>query len=207
MSGRRRTWVLLTGALLLLLLAFNFLNFRVAQSSTRVEHTLSTYRTGQTLPQNMTSGFRLHYRVDGEGRLARALAEALKAALETKAPVGAATQVAPGAQLNAAPLLLVEIAPERLWTPFFGRATVTAQLFFAYDGDAPWPLDEAMVFKVSPAVKADGTFTLTDSSWGLLSKAAYDEHLAQALADDIVVALQDDVFRRPHDHNTESTLR
>lgn len=194
MSSRRKALILLLAAFLLLV-AFNFLNFHVMQSSTNVEHTLSTYRTGQTTPPSMAGSFRMHYRVDGEGRLARALAEALKTELEMNSSVAAATQVAAGAQLTEAPLLLVQVTPERLWTPVYGRATVTAQIFFAYDGDAPWPLDEPVVFEVSPAVKADGAFTLTDSSFGLISKPAYEQHLAQALAADIVTALQNDAFR------------
>lgn len=196
MSRRQTLWALLL-ALVLVLLAFNFLNFRVARSNTQVEHTLSIYRTGQTLPQNMTPGFGLHYAVESDERLARALSAALKTELETQTPVGSATEIAPQTTMAEEPLLLVEVAPERLWTPFYGRATVTAQLFFAYDGDAPWPLDEAVVFNVSPAVKADGAFTLTDSSWGLISKEAYHQHLAQALAENIAAALQGDVFRRP----------
>lgn len=196
MSSTRKALILLLAAFLLLV-AFNFLNFHVMQSGTNVEHTLSTYRMGETLPPAMAGNFRMHYHVDGEGRLARALAQALKTELEMKTPVAAATQVAAGAQLDEAPLLVVQVTPERLWTPFYGRATVTAQIFFAYDGDAPWPLNEVVSFEVSPAVKADGAFTLTDSSFGLISKPAYEQHLAQALAEDIVAALQNDAFRSP----------
>lgn len=196
MSAGRKASILLL-ALFLLLAAFNFLNFRAAQSNTKVEHQFSTYRTGETTPPNMTGRFRMHYRVQGPDRLSRALAEALKSELETKASVDAATQVAAEAPVAEAPLLYVDVAPQRLWTPFFGRATVTAEVFFSYDGEAPWPRDQVVAFTVSPAVKADGTFTLTDTSWGILSKPAYEQHLAQALAQDIVAALQNDAFRSP----------
>ena len=197
MSKRQKPWGLLFVVFLLLLLVFNFLTFRLVQSNTRVEHMLSTYRMGETLPQNMTGPFRMHYRVEGEGRLSRALAEALETELETQTSVGAAVEVAAGAQLAEAPMLYVDLTPRRLWTPFFGRASVTAQVFFAYDGEAPWPLGEVVQLTVSPAVKADGTFNLADASFGLLSKPAYDEHLAQALAEAIGAALQNDVFRSP----------
>jgi hypothetical protein len=99
-------------------------------------------------------------------------------------------------QNGQAPLLLVDFVSDRLWTPFYGRATVQAQIYYAYDGDAPWPLDEPVVFRTSPAVKADGEFTLVDTTWGLISKPAYNENLAQALAMAIADALQADVFVR-----------
>ena len=74
---------------------------------------------------------------------------------------------------------------------------LSAQIYFAYDGDAPWSLGEPVVLQVSPAVKADGEFTLVDTTWGLISKPAYNEHLTQGLAEAIAAALQQDVFRIP----------
>ena len=49
----------------------------------------------------------------------------------------------------------------------------------------------------SPAVKAGGEFTLTDSSWGIISKPSYNTILARALARDIAAALQNDVYKDP----------
>jgi len=108
-----------------------------------------------------------------------------------------ATAVSAASSNQPAPFLLVEVVPDRLWTPIYGRATVNAQIYFAYDGDASRPLDEPVHLQVSPAIKADGEFTLVDNSWGLISKPAYTDHLAQALAEEIAAALQDDVFRMP----------
>jgi len=196
MLKQRYIWWAVIGAALLLLLALNFVNFRVAHSATETNHTLSTYRTGETLPQSMSPPFYLSYAVTGGGQLAEALAAALEVELEEVTAVDTATILADPQQKQNEPILLVDLASDRLWTPVYGRSTVKAQLFYAYDGDAPWPLDEPVVFRVSPAVKADGQFTVDDTSWGLLSKPAYDEHLAQALAETIASALQDDVFER-----------
>jgi len=197
MAGKRTSWLLLFGILVLLALAFNFISFRAARSATEVEHTLSTARAGETLPQNMARGSTLYYVVQGEDRLAKVLRGALAAELEALPAVSAATDISGMAQEERAPLLLVALAPQRLWTPLYGRATVTAQLYFADDGDAPWPVDEAMVLETSPAVRASGEFTVVDSTWGLISRPAYSEHLAEALAQRIATALQDDVFKNP----------
>ncbi|MFW6185038.1 MAG: hypothetical protein ACOC8X_14660 [Chloroflexota bacterium] len=196
MSRRQLLWIL-TGALLLALLALNFLNFRAARSATETTHSLSVYRAGERLPDNMAPGFPLSFVVSGEEQLASALTDALQAELEQLPNVGTVTAVSSSDQNQNAPLLLVDLNPDRLWTPFYGRATVEAQLFYAYDGDAPWPLDEAVVFDVSPALKADGQFTTVDTTWGLLSKPAYTEHLAQALAQQIATAMQDQVLAAP----------
>jgi hypothetical protein len=198
MFKQQAKWWLPIGGILLILLSLttlNFLNFRIAKSTTEVNHTLSTYRSGERLPDNMTPGFTLSYAVSGDEQMAEALAATLQLALADQTSVGTATAVSSSPSDKQAPFLLVDLSSsDRLWTPVYGQATVKAQIYYAYDGDAPWPLDEPVVFRVSPAVKADGEFTVVDTTWGLISKPAYYEHLAQALAEDISNALQDDAF-------------
>ena len=70
MFKRQRTWWLVADALILFILALNFLSFRAARSTTEANHSLSTYRAGETLPDSMASGFTLSYTVSGEERLA-----------------------------------------------------------------------------------------------------------------------------------------
>lgn len=197
MSGSRLTWLLLIVILILLALALNFLDFHMAQSNTRVEHTLGTARAGETLPQNMAPGSTLYFAVRGHDQLSAALRPALKRELQALSEVGVATDISGMAEEERAPFLLVELAPERLWTPVFAEATLTAQVYFAFDGDAPWAIGQPIVLQESPAVKASGEFTLTDSSWGLISKPSYNTILARALARDIAAALQTDVYKDP----------
>lgn len=197
MLRRHMRWWLTAGALVLLLLAFNLLSFRAAQSTTEVNHSLSVARAGESLPESMTPGFTLAFTVTGEGSLATALEAALPEELEALPSVGTATAVSASAEVEPAPFLMVELSPERLWTPVYGQATVEAQIYYAYDGDAPWPLDEAIVFETSPAVKADGSFTVVDTTWGVISKPAYSKYLAQELAEAMAAALQAQVFTIP----------
>lgn len=198
MTQSQRTWLVLIAALLLIILAFNFLDFRAAQSATEVNHSLATYRAGETLPDNMAPGFTVNVAIRGEPAIAAALTEALQEQLEAQPNVGVVTPLAlDRARDRGEPILVVDLISDRLWTPFYARATLTAQLFFAYNGDAPWPLDEPVVFEVSPAVKADGEFVVTDRTMGLISRPGYHHHLAHSLASDIAAALHNDVFSRP----------
>ena len=197
MFERHKMWWLVAGALLLILLALNFLSFWAARSTTETNHSLSTYRAGETLPDSMMPDFTLSYAVNGEGQLAAALASALQAELEAQTSVDTAMSISGLPQNKPAPFLLVDLSSDRLWMPFYGRTTLKAQIYYAHDGDAPWPLDEPIVFEDSPAVKADGEFTLVDTTWGLISKPAYNQHLAQGLAEAIAAVLQQDVFKIP----------
>lgn len=196
MVKRQKIGWLIVGAFLLILLSLNSLNFRAAHSTTDTSHSLSTYRTGETLPDNMLPGFSLSYAVIGEEKLVTAVENALGAALEEQT-TGTATAVSDSQANIADPFLLIDLTPDRFWTPFYGHATVEAQIYYSYDGKAPWPLDEPVALQVSPAVKADGEFTVVDTTWGFISKPAYIEHLAQALAEAITSALQADVFSNP----------
>lgn len=194
MSRQRKIWWLAVGALLLFVLALNFLNFRAARSTTETNHSLSTYRAGETLPDSMTYPFTLSYAVTGEDLLGGALTTALQAELEGATAVDTATIMTDPQEGIPGPILLIDLASDRTWTPFYGNTTLKVQIYYAYNGDAPWPLDEPVVFRDSPAIKADGEFTVVDTTWGLLSKPAYNEYLAQTLAERIAAALQDDVF-------------
>jgi len=179
----------------LLLLAFNFLTFRLSRSNTEVNSSFSTIRAGETLPENMRPGFTQLYSINGNDRLAQELGAALEDAFEGTI-TGAATELQEEENASA-PLLIVDLTANRLWMPVYGRANVEAQVFYAHDGEAPWPLDEPLTVESSPAIKGSGSFTLVDSTWGLLSKPGYDEHLAQQLAERIVTTLQNDIFRLP----------
>lgn len=198
MSPRQRNWAVLIAALILIILALNFLNFRAAQSASDVNHSLSTYRTGETLPDSMAPGFIVNVAIRGEPAVADALTGALQEQLEAQPNVGAVTFLTlHRAQTRGQPALLVDLISDRLWTPVYARATLTAQVYYAYDGDLPWPLDEPVVFDISPAVKADGEFIVTDRTVGLISRPAYHHHLARSLAQNIAAALQNDVFTPP----------
>ena len=187
---------LIVGGLAVLMIALNFLNFRVARSASEAEHSLSTYRSGEEQPAVMNPGFELALYVEGEDSVSQALPVLLVEQLEATT-VGQVRVVGDLSGVTE-PALLVQVdVQQRLWTPVYGRAEVTAEVFFAYDGDLPWPRDEAVVLDESPAVLADGNFSVADTTWGLLSRPAYSEHLAELLAQEIAAGVGQDVFQRP----------
>lgn len=197
--SRKNTLLLLAGllgGLLALIVLLNFVPLYATSSQTETNTSLETGRSGETLPANMAPGFTLHYWVEGRSDLATAVREALPEALaETSA--GRATAVS---DLNAVdpPRLFVELdVADRLWTPLYGRAQVTARIYFANAADVPWPQDAPMIFDNSPEIQATGEFTVRDATWGLLARPAYNRLLGEALADAIAAGLQQDVFRLP----------
>ena len=199
-SQKRRSRNLILAGLvvagLLFIVILNFVSLYAASSQTVTNATTERGGTGETLPANMAPGFTLQYQVEGPPELAIVVRDTLPDTLAGTI-VGEVTAVS---DLNATntPRLLVELAVvERLWTPVYGRAQVTANIYFANVADVPWPLDEPMILTESPEIQAKGEVTVNDTTWGLLSKPAYTQLLGRALADEIGAKLQDEVFQIP----------
>ena len=192
-------WFMVVGALILALLAFNFLNFHVSSSRNHSHFSVGTARSGEALPADMTVPFRLAYQVRGADRLVEPLADALQTELSGLPTVLEAAPVAERAAAEAgAPLLVVEVnADAYFWTPFYARGTATAVFYFDSEGDVAWQSGDPLVLETSPAIKSEGEFTLEDSSWGLISKPAYAQHLSAALAQSIADGLHKEVFTLP----------
>lgn len=198
--SRRNTFLLsllgILGGLLLLIVLLNVVPLYAASSQTETNTSLGTGRSGETLPANMAPGFTLYYQVEGISPLATAVRQALPEAL-AETSVGGAEAVS---DLNAVapPRLFVDLeVGRRLWTPLYGQAQITANIYFASAAEAPWPADDPMIFEGSPEIQAEGEVTVRDATWGLLSKPAYNRLLGEALADAIAAQLQQDVFRLP----------
>lgn len=104
-------------------------------------------------------------------------------------PKTAVSQPLAGAET---PVLLVELSGDTSWTPLVGRASLTATVTYAADGDVQFSVDEPVMLSHSPALKAAGDVTLSDTSWGLLSRPAYTNYLAAALAEAIAAALEEE---------------
>lgn len=196
-QSRRNRNLLLAGlvvALLLFIVLMNFVPLYAATSRTETNATMEVGRSGGSLPPNMEPGFTLLFQVEGPPELAEAVSKELPGAL-AETSMGEATAVP---DLNAAggPRLLITLDIEdRLWTPVYGHAQVTARITLANVADVPWPQDEPMILTESPEIQAKGEITVKDTTWGLVSKPAYTRLLGQALAEGIGAKLQNDVFQ------------
>lgn len=197
MSTKRNLFLIvaaLFGGLLLFIGLLNVVPLYAASSQTETDTSLGTGRSGETLPANMGPGFTLYYQVEGGAPLATTVREALPQAL-AETSVGQA-KVASDLNAAAPPRLYIDLdVGERFWTPVYGRAEVTARIFFASDAEVPWPADDPMIFEHSPEIQAEGEVTVRDTTWGVLSKPAYNRLLGEALAEAIAAQLQQDVFR------------
>lgn len=197
MKNRTLQWIAIGGVLLLVAAVF-LLNFQLMGSSNVINVGMNTYRTGNSLPEAMTPDFALNFTVDANPALEAALTRQLRDALAQTSQVGkvAALEAVPAGADQ--PFLLVEIEQSRVvWTPFYAQAELRAVVFYDYDGDVPWPRDGVVMMDDSPVIQADGEFTLSDRSWGLISWPAYADHLGGELARAIAEQLEQDVFTLP----------
>lgn len=192
---RKSYWLRILAALLLFIVLMNFIPLHIATSQQETNATLETGRTGETLPANMAPGFTLYVLVEGTSELATTVQEALPDAL-ADTNVGNVTAVADLSAVDG-PRLFITTDVERLWTPLYGRARVTANLYFANVVDVPWPDDKPMILTESPEIQATGEISISDTTWGLLSKPAYNQLLGRAMAEAVAAKLQDNVFRLP----------
>jgi hypothetical protein len=196
MSVKRVVIGLGLALLLLLIPVLLLVNFHLASSRTETAHSLSVYRArpNGVAPAAVTS---LAYGVNGAE--AETLAAALSTALSEALPAGqaAARPAQPGH-----PYLLVEIEQADVrWTPVWATGEVVARVSYASTGEMAWRHEETVIMsredgdEVVAVVKARGDFEVSDESWGLLSRPAYYERLAEALAAEIDKALQAQVLR------------
>lgn len=192
-------WMIVFGVLALALLAFNFLDFHVTSSRTESGFNMGTVRSGDTLPANMSAPFVLAYQVHSAERLAEPLQAVLQEELAALPVVLQAERLTDtDANDQGVPLLVVKVDTERyFWTPFYARGAATAVVTFSSDGDDFWQSGDPLVLETSPAIKSRGEFTLSDASWGLISKPAYAQHLSRTLAKSIAEGLQGDVLTLP----------
>jgi hypothetical protein len=174
----------------------NFVPVHIATSRQETNATMSVASTGETLPANMAPGFTLYTRVEGTSELATAIQEALPDALAST-NVGNVKAVSDLNAVDGPRLFITTDVAERLWTPLYGRARVTANLHFANVANVPWLDGKPMSLTESPETQATGEISISNTTWGLLSKPAYYRWLGRAMAEAVAAKLQAEVFRLP----------
>lgn len=194
-SKNDRNWRLglLLAGVVFLSVAFLFLNFRIAASNTRSEKNVTTTGIGEGLPYQMQRREKINLALVGEGPLITALQNAI---LREVSETGIA-QVQPVEQILTKyqnPVLVVKVGrPDLLWTPLFATSRFTTQVGYSSSGDATL-IEETPVTVDNgdgPALNMYGEYTVSDRSWGLLSRPGYHQALADYLAEQIVATLKD----------------
>ncbi len=132
--------------------------------------------------------------VGGESKLASALQQALTQKLSGQVFTGQIVPVDGASDTADHPLLFVSIDQQNItWTPVYARADLEVSIFYATDGDVSFRHSQPPEFKMTsnqPALKMNGKYSFTDSSWGLISNPGYVTYLAGEVAKAILTNIQ-----------------
>jgi hypothetical protein len=188
----RRLWILLAGVACLGT-AFWFLNFCIAAIDTESEKNITTASRGDGLPHAMQRREKINVVLVGEGPLIDALQKAFAVEIN-KAEIGDIELVQGIERKYQSPVLVVKLgSTDLLWTPFFATSHFTIQAGYSSSGDTtligetPVTIDN----RYGPALHMYGEYKVRNRSWGLISRPAYLQSLADYLAQQIVAALKE----------------
>jgi hypothetical protein len=189
---KKRLWVLL-GSIALVGAAFWGLNFRLAASNTQIEKNINTTSIGDGLPNAMQRREKINLVLIGEGPLIAALQQAL--AVEMKDAEIADLELVQAIESKyQSPVLIVKVGkPGLLWTPFFATSQFTIQAGYSSVGDIAFMGKTPVIMdnQDGPALNMWGEYKVSDRSWGLISRPGYHQILAEYLAKELVVTLED----------------
>ncbi len=124
--------------------------------------------------------------VGGESQLGAAVHQALTKKLSGQVVTGEIVPVDGTSDKADYPLLFVSLEQQDItWTPVYAKADVKVSIYYATDGDVSFRHNQPPGFTMpgdQPALKMDGTYSFTDTSWGLISSPGYMNYLAGEIA-------------------------
>ena len=190
----RRLWILLA-SIVSFFVAFWWLDFRLADSNTQSEKSITTTSIGMEdqLPDAMQRRQTINLALTGEGPLVTALQKALTVEIK-QAGIGDIELVEAIVPKYQGPVLVVKVGrPGLLWMPFFVTSRVTVQTGYSSSGDTTL-LGKTPVYidnRNGPAMMMYGEYQVNDRSWGVISRPGYYHLLADYLARQIAATVKD----------------
>ncbi len=190
----KRLWILL-GGLILVGLAFLFLNFRVAVSNTQSNKLVATTDSGDKMQVPMQRNEKISMVLVGNSQLIRALQDRLTEQLE-RAGMGEIELAQELKQTFPNPVLVVKVGqPGPIWTPFLAMSKFSVHAGYASNGDATYmeimEATHTSIASPDPAVlKMYAEYDVDDLSFGLISRQGYHQYLADYFAQEIIAALK-----------------
>ncbi len=190
----KRLWISL-GVVILIGLAFLFLNFRVAVSNTQSNKLVATTDSGTKLQVPLQRNEIISMVLVGDSPLMRVLQETLTDQME-KAGMGKIELVQELKQTFPNPVLVVKVGqPGPTWTPFFAMSKFSVHAGYASNGDTTYmeivEATHTSIASPDPAVlKMYAEYDVDDLSLGLISRQGYQQYLADYFAQEIIAALK-----------------
>jgi hypothetical protein len=184
------------GLLVLLALAFLFLDFQIARSNTQAESQVTTSRSNPPGSEGLPENQELQVYIEGPARLAGALRRELARQLEPSRYFSQVTILDAPQDVAGRPNLAVVIEePQVLWTPVFARSEFNLRVAFASNGDLSWRYEESPShhFSGEPAAVVSGDFQIMDTTLGIISRPAYLEYLGEQAALRISESLEKEI--------------
>jgi hypothetical protein len=195
MKSKRRVifWIAIILVIALSAPALILANFSAMSSQIVHDSTLAT-STGSAQPGVPIHSAKTGLVVKGDSRLAWALQNQIITHLQNYPAFGQLQLLDRMDEQANDPILLLEIAPQDIfWTPIYARANLRVNVSYASDGDISFRLSQPVEFKHTSdqtVVKKSGSYTFTDTSWGLISNPGYLDYLAREIARPIAADLK-----------------
>ncbi len=164
----------------LILANFSAMNSNIAQNSTVASS------TGAPETELVRSPDKTGLFVAGGSKLSAALQQALTQKLTGQVVTGEIVALDGYSDKAAFPFLFVSIDQQNItWTPVYARAVLKVSIYYSTDGDVSFRHTQPPEFKQvgdQKALKMDGTYNFTDTSWGIMSNPGYVNYLAREIA-------------------------
>jgi hypothetical protein len=177
------------------------IDMQAARSRTNTNHTLSTATVDSPDARLVQrQGIEIRIVVAEQHVVGDALAQQLARQLSQRLPQSQIyVNTKPVDETLSLPLVLVEITDSDLtWTPIWSDAALTAEVFYASDGDISWREARSMIMGAGEStVHSRGTIHLTDSSQGLFSRFGYQRHLGKAMGNEVYKMMESPLFDPP----------
>lgn len=183
--------ILILAGLIVLVIAFLTLDFRLMQAELSVDSSASTSSATPQGADPLPLGRDLDLYVEAPPGIAVPLTEALAAGLASNPYVGVVT-AREGPLLpsgDAVMVVLIDDPSALFWSPFYTRTLAEVDVAYASDGEVAWIDEDVVVLESTDPpttvkrVRAEHTFD--GSAYGLISGPGYANYLAREMTQTI----------------------
>lgn len=195
-------WIILAALVIIMGAAFVGLNFRVANSTTDMSRSQDKYAYAKE-DQEIALPRRVNVFVESDDPLGERLQRALVDQLREDTSFAVVGSLDSLDEVGDDPVLVVRFLERSwLWTPFYGQGSLRLEVAYASNGDLSWREDDVVEMPSSGVPESGvvwlkGEYNIHDSSWGVISRIAYRQRLAERSAGGIEQGIVEPLFNQP----------